>query len=1121
MNAFKRALVVSSCVLFTQSASAALLSLAQVPLFLTGKTLPNVLIIYDNSESMDGTMAGKLIAGDDPTTRGNTARTVIRSTINAYSGLFNWGLETFYTSGPGLYSTYPYWLGNAQTMLFTDDCVPGGAAGGVSASNGGLRCVQNPQPFSPGGNYVTYDLASDDPDINDVLYVGYIGSGAWATSCGGTSYNLWTTHNPGAAFEANMSGYMGCWGFTPTDAGFLPDSNGPSDNPPQPSITRELYVYRAWGFYSDVNGYGNVVEPIKDSSVSGHMTTLQTLLANETPYGPEIKNSAVFTPLAGSMNTAQQYFSGGIGTSPIIRSCQKNFVMLATDGNPTASMAGWDAMYSLSQQQNVYDPVAKTWTFSQAANDFFAQVTPLRSLSFGGSKYDIQTYVVGMGDTVANPGSIATLNEAAYLGGTNAAYLASDTAALAAAFQAIAVDIESKTAAASAVSLNTGSWGTGTHLYQARFNSGDWSGQLIAYVVNTDGSLGTQLWDAGQVINGQNWDTGRTILTYKPSAALGSRGIPFRWPASYPGTPGATEMDIAQSALLNANMAGTADGYGAQRVSWIRGNSANETATCGTCTPSFRSRPTSKLGDLIHSAPSYVAVPNFGWPDSMESAAYSAFAVANTSRRPTIYVGGNDGMLHAFDARNGAETLAYVPTSVYRNLSALSTQRLAATSTDPTPHLYYVDGSPTVGDVFYAGAWHTMLAGGLGAGGQGVYALDVTSPSSYTQSAAGSIVRWEFNDSDDPDIGFVFGQPLLVKTNNGRWSVIVANGYNNSLGDGHASTTGHAVLFVLDAETGALRAKIDTMSGTTSTPDGLSGAIAVDTNGDGIADVVYAGDLAGNMWKFDLSSSNPSGWVVAFGGAPLFNTGGQPITTRPDVTKFTQGGYLVVFGTGRYVDASDNTTTDQQTFYGVRDTGSAVSGLSSLVRQNVVRTAAGADGNTYRITTHAVGAPTLDAALSGDNTISTSDYNSGKKGWYMNLPTSGERMVTDPTIRAGRVIFNTLIPNTDPCGYGGSGSVMEVNVMTGNRYDTPTFDTNGDLQISNADLVETGGNVLENTSGRMISSIPAAAGFLSMQPRGGSPFENKYVNTSSGSVNVIGETAGLGSQGRKSWRQIQ
>ena len=1102
-----------------ESAVADPLSIAQYPLFLTHRVLPNVLVIYDNSESMDGTMAGKLIAGDDPTTRGNTARTVLRNTINSFSSLFNWGLETFYTSSPGLYSTYPYWLGNAQTMVFTDDCVPGGADGGVSASNNGLRCIPNPQPFSPGGAYVTYDLASDDPDINDVLYIGYIGPGAWATSCGGTSYNLWTTHNPGSNFEANMSGFLGCYGFTPTDAGFLPDANGPNDNPPQPSITREMYAYRAWGFYSDVNGYGNVVEPVKASGASGHVSNLMTLLGNETQLGADLKNSAVFTPLAGSLSTAQQYFAGG--STPITLSCQRNFILLATDGNPTASMAGWDAMYPLSQQQNVYDPVSKTWTFSKAASDVFAQVTPLRSVSTNGNSYDIQSYVVGMGDTVANPGSIATLNQIAYLGGTNQAYLAQDAGALASAFQAIAVDIESKTAAASAVSLNTGSWGTSTHLYQARFNSGDWSGELIAYAINQDGSIGGQVWDAGQVINTQNWDTGRRILTYKPSAALGSHGIAFRWPTSFPATPAGTEMDLAQSTLLNSNLAGNTDGYGAQRVQWIRGDSSNESGTCGTCTPSFRSRPTSKLGDIVHSAPTYVAVPNFGYPDSMEGAAYSAFAVTHANRTPTIYVGADDGMLHAFNAQTGAETLAYVPTPVYKNLSALTTQSLNSDPNAPPAHRYYVDGSPTIGDVFYNGAWHTLLAGALAAGGQGLYALDVTNPSVFAESAAGSIVRWEFTDASDADVGSIFGQPLIVKTNNGRWSIVVGNGYNNTDADGSASSTGHAVLYVIDAETGALTAKIDTGAGTTSTPDGLSGAIAVDTSGDGIADAVYAGDLAGNMWKFDLTSSTPSAWAVAFGGSPLFSTGGKPITTRPDVTRIAEGGYLVVFGTGRYIDSSDNNNTDPQTFYGIRDQGVAVTSINSLVQQSVVTTANGGDGNTYRLTTHAVGAPTLDAALNGDNTIATSGYYASKSGWYINLPTSGERAVTDPNIRAGRVIFNTLIPNTDPCGYGGSGWVMEVDVATGNRYDTPTFDTNADETISAADMVDYN-NAAENTSGRQITSIPAAAGYLRMPScPPGACFENKYVNTSSGNVNVIGETAGLGTQGRKSWRQVQ
>jgi Tfp pilus tip-associated adhesin PilY1 len=955
--------------------------------------------------------------------------------------------------------------------------------------------------------------------------------------------------------------------------------------------------------------------------------------------------------------------------------------MLATDGNPTSDW--WGNMYPLSQQQNTYS--AGTWTFSPAANDVFGQVSALRSVSVGGVVHDIQTYVVGMGDTVANPSSVAAMNQFAALGGTNTAYLAQDSASLAAAFQAIAVDIESKTAAASSVSLNTGSWGTGTNLYQARFNSGDWSGQLIAYLINANGSIGAQQWDSGQVINGQNWDTGRTILTYKPSASLGARGIAFRWPATYPAAPAATEMDLAQSALLNApaaivgsgltnvalasnggvalassyyssgygpagaingdrtganwgsgggwnsasygsfpewlqinftgsksitqaivysvqdvywapseptdtmtfnnyglrnfavqgwdgsawvtlatvtgnnlvkrtvnfsafttdririyvtaaadgysratevevfgvTVASGADGFGPQRVQWLRGNVANESATCGGCTPSFRSRPTSKLGDIIHSAPSYVAGPTMAYPDTIESSAYSAFALAHATRTPMIYVGANDGMLHAFTASNGREALAYVPTSVYKNLSALTASSLSAVPGEPVAHHYLVDGSPTVADAYYGGSWHTLLAGGLGAGGQGIFVLDVTDPTTFTQGSAGSIVRWEFSDVDDADMGYTFSQPLLVKTNNGRWSIIVGNGYNNSEDDGRLSSSGHAVLFVLDAETGAVRAKLDTGAGTAATPNGLSGPIAVDTTGDGIADVVYAGDLNGNLWKFDLSSSSTGSWSVAFSGAPLFSTAGQPITVRPDVTKHTQGGYLVTFGTGRYLDTSDNATVGAQTFYGIRDNGAVAGGLSSLVRQSIVSsTAVGADGNTYRLSTHAVGPATLDAPLSGDNTIAAVDYNATKKGWYINLPATGERVVSDANIRAGRVVFNTLIPNTDPCGYGGTGWVMEFDVMNGNRNDTPTFDTNGDGQMSGADLDLNGTH--DNASGRAVASIPAAAGFLRAPSQPGRPpFENKYVNTSAGSVTVIGETAGIGTSYRGSWRQLQ
>ena len=197
------------------------------------------------------------------------------------------------------------------------------------------------------------------------------------------------------------------------------------------------------------------------------------------------------------------------------------------------------------------------------------------------------------------------------------------------------------------------------------------------------------------------------------------------------------------------------------------------------------------------------------------------------------------------------------------------------------------------------------------------------------------------------------------------------------------------------------------------------------------------------------------------------------------------------------------------------------SAWAPLTQQTIVGTGSGTDGNTYRITTHAVGPATGDAAIAGDNTITRASYDTTKHGWYLNLPELGERAVSEPSIRAGRVVFNTLTPNTDPCGYGGSGWVMEVDVMTGNRFDSPTFDTNGDKSITGADKI-TYGLGAEITSGRKTTSIPAAAGFLGIpKPKGQAPFENKYVNTSGGSVEVIGETAGLGTQGRASWRQVQ
>ncbi|HUX64516.1 pilus assembly protein [Sulfuricella sp.] len=1072
------------------AANSGQLALATVPLFLTSGVLPNVLVIYDNSQSMDSTMAGRLIAGNDAATRSNIGRQVIRDTISNYRTTFNWGLMSYGMSSnpPTKYNTYAYYLGSDSGMVFTNDCVSG-----ISATNGGRRCVANPQAFS-GGNYVTYDKTGDDPDINDVLYDN---SGPYTALWGltpgtGTSYKVYTTHSTAAGNSwatSAFSGSQGTWAFTPTDAGYLPA------NPP---ITRQLYLPRAWGYLSNITGTGTLNEPVQADSTT-HFNSLIAKLAAETgTSSSEIKNGAVFTPLKGTLDSARTYFSSSYQSqlSPIAYSCQKNFVMMVTDGLPTGTSSG--TLYTSAQRTNTFNPASGTWAFGTAAQDAINSVNALRSTNKGGTAFDVQTYMVALSDTVANAEAMAVMNALANAGGTGTAYLATDQTSFQAAIQNVANDIISKTGAASTVSLNTGTWSTNAFIYQAKFSSGDWSGQLLALPIQSNGTIGAPSWDAGQKVNTQNYDSGRKIITYKPS---GSTGIPFRWPVNS-ASPTSIELDSVQIVALNKNASGVTDGQGGARLDFLRGSSSNEGSGNG-----YRVRPNSKLGDLIHSAPYYVAAPPFNYPSSFESASYPNFVSSYMNRTPMIYIGGNDGMLHGFDAGSGEEKLAYVPAAVYNNLSQLTSPSYS--------HRYFVDGSPTVGDAFYAGTWHSVLLGGLSGGGQGFFALDVTNPAAFSENNAAGIVRWEFTDSSDADtdatmryaLGYSFSQPSLVKMANGKWAAVFGNGYNNTEADGHASTSGYAVLYILDVETGAVLTKINTKSGSATTPNGLATPIPVDTNGDGVTDYIYAGDLLGNIWKFDVTGTSPSQWKVAFGNAanpaPLFtakdaaNTP-QPVTTRLEVGKHPVSGVMVYFGTGKYLETTDNSTTSPQAFYAVWDDDVQVSGRGALLQQSVT----GVSGD-YRMTSN--------------NIIDWGTH----KGWYLDLPTGGERQVTESQLRNGKIIFTTMIPETTACSYGGSGWLMEMDALSGGHPLDPVLDVNGDGKIDLADVIAFGGSNVP-PSGKKMSGIPSAPGILG--GAGGSStsnLENKYLNLSSGTIEKILESAGPSGSGRVSWKQIQ
>jgi type IV pilus assembly protein PilY1 len=1165
-------------------AHAASISLAQIPLFLSTGVNPNVLVILDNSQSMDGTLAGKLIAGDDAATRGNIGRQVIRDTITNYRNSFNWGVMAYAFSGsPARYNTYPYFMGSTTGMVFTADCQPIAPATtvsadtpGVSASNGNRLCVPNPQSFS-GGQFVTFDTSSDNPAINDVLYWSGSLSSLWGISTSGTNYAMYSTHNNTNAWTSgNFSGGQGTWSFTPTDAGYTPK------NPP---VARQLYLPRAWGYLNYPTGVGDLYEAVMTDS-STHFSNLTTRLASETgTSSSEIKNASVFTPLPGTLQSAFNYFRAGMrdhgGTtrsSPIQYTCQQNFVMLVTDGLPTGQTNGNQYTYNNDLNANgnpigygsqpTSDTVSAIQCLLGGVTNSFCSVAGVKPSGLTGPGpggiFPIQTYVVALGDTLANADAVTDMNLMAAAGDPETdptrkrqAYLAYQQSELESAIHNIVQDIVLRIASASAISLNRGTWNSTSALYQARFNSGDWSGQLLSYRVNSDGSLASQAsWDSGQVLNGQNWSTGRAILTYKPSASAGQHGIPFRWPAD-PASPGATELDSTQTSVLNRNGTGATDNQGALRLAWLRGSRTNEAVLCGGCTPEFRTRPTSILGDIVDSSPYYVGAPPFNYPASFAPTSYASYYASKKTRPAMIYVGANDGMLHGFDAATGRERLAYLPSKLY------STTRLSQLPEQNYSHRYFVDGTPTMGDAWLTSdsAWHTLLVGGLAAGGQGLYALDVSDPASFSEETveARKVVRWEFNDSDDTGdadttadatlryaLGYTYSQPLLVKTNladsaghtRNRWAVIFGNGYNNTESDGAASTSGYAVLYILDAETGAVIRKLNTRSGSTTTPNGLASPTAVDTDGNGTVDIVYAGDLSGKLWKFDLSSSDASQWKPAFGttGSPLpfigNNRSGQAITTSLEVARAAGGaGYMVYFGTGKYLESSDISTTAIQSFYGILDPNDGVKRYTlgtgtdlgaNLLHQTIddtVTVSSGGASMAYRVTSAA--STISGGSQNAANRIATAGSFLGAfSGWYMDFPNSpaAERQVTEPVLSGGKIIFTTMMPNSDPCNYGGNGWVMEMDAGTGNRP-ALSFDVDQDGRLTTADTVSSVDGTVA-PSGRRLEGIGTSPGILGGDARLHRGTENKYMSLSTGEIRRVMESSTTRS-GRVSWQQVQ
>jgi len=605
---------------------------------------------------------------------------------------------------------------------------------------------------------------------------------------------------------------------------------------------------------------------------------------------------------------------------------------------------------------------------------------------------------------------------------------------------------------ASALSANSTSLRTSLRLFQARFSSDGWGGEVLALTIKSNGLIDAIDWQAQRKMAGLDGGTKidpstRVVLTWDPDVSGALKGIPFRWNSM-------TSAGALQTSLNKRwnSGGGTVDGRGGDRVNYLRGSTSISdfrTRPCITGT-SGTSCVLNLLGDVVNSAIQYVGAPNSG----LNSTGYRAYYNDRKNRNAMIYVGANDGMLHGFEADTGAERLAYIPASLYRDarLSKLTAPDYGQSSNS---HAYYVDGSPYVTDVCRlstttddneceasggAGDWKTILVGGLGAGGQAVYALDISRPEDFSEANASSLVLWEFSDKDDADLGLTMSQPVTTRVCTlrdsssiddpkaclkWRWVVIVSSGYNTMTADGYQSTSGYGHLFILDALTGQLLKKVATSDAYSL--NALAGAALIDMDGDGIADRAYAGDLHGNMWHFDLDTVSTAAIKYKLYQAKT-GTAEQPITTVADIVANPNGGINVLFGTGKYLEVSDKGTTDQQTFYGIWDNGAAVSTLSD--RSNLQKQELQPESRTE------------GGALFSTSTRNGVDW-SAKQGWYLDLIHDGsspsERVVYDPAVVANVLQIVTVIPSTDVCEYGGTSWFFLLDPVTGASPDFAAF----------------------------------------------------------------------------------
>ena len=556
-------------------------------------------------------------------------------------------------------------------------------------------------------------------------------------------------------------------------------------------------------------------------------------------------------------------------------------------------------------------------------------------------------------------------------------------------------------------------------VFVARYDPSDWSGDVTAQRF-ADSDDHAPLWSAASLLDARS-DAAiaeRLVL----SADEHGLGIPLQW--------------SALSASMRAALA--LQGWDARRLAFLRGVRREAAASGG------RTRAP-RLGDILNA--------NL-WFSARR-------APTGTTRKPMVFAGANDGMLHGFDAEDGSEVLAYVPIGL---LPRLAVRRHAGAA-----HAYGVDGPVFTGDAPLGvdGAPMTVLVGALGAGGKGFFLLDVSAHQLFSAGSAVAIVLLDASAGRDADIGQIFSPPVvdgsdpnrslqIVQMNNRRWAVVMGNGY--------FSTGGKPVLLIQYLDGARELHKLSPCATTDAAcafagDNGLSAPRLIDANGDGMVDLAYAGDLQGHVWKFDLSSRNAAGgiganWRVGFSGQPFFvarDAEGrrQPITTAPYWIPHPLGGVMLAIGTGRHLSPQDRALQDPQTIYGLYDDSAmtpqagaiqitdtspifttTAARPTSLVQQQYGQSAA-VDGTTYHY------ASSEPVAYTGADK---------RRGWWIDLPHAGQRVLQHPRSFEGqKVLVHSVIPTVTTATSAalpwntGTPYLSIVNILTGHPPVQPAF----------------------------------------------------------------------------------